>query len=469
MNGRFDWSTASDEMVWSALQQGDNVLSVGYKPANVDKDISGVIHTIDISKGAWADARNRVLQLILEEERMLSPSLTIAGLEAYDESTLPVIDVMVNSIGTIRKLRQSNLVRYAEPIGYEPRNTGLFSSGQIVQTSSSGCGSNNAEAGLTEPADYVTIAPGAKQSWNYGYHGIANAWTKTSGAGKKLMIIDTGLSPDQVLFSSLFNSGSSSGRTIERKVTLRKPGFLGIGYGSVETSTADGCGHGTSMAGAAASPRNASGGTVGVAYNANLQTVRAGVDVFIDESREAKGVSDAFVLGGNTASVNIISMSMGRITSSSQIQDAVNYAYNKGKLIFCAAGTSFGWSAGWWGVIFPAWLPNVNAVTGLKDDLKNRCSSCHDGPEVDFVVVMEKSSNGRTPLSTAQSGLAPSTVGGSSVATATTAGIAALVWSKNPSWTRDQVLNKMAQSSSYYPTKNGTFGWGVVNADLATN
>ena len=58
-------------------------------------------------------------------------------------------------------------------------------------------------------------------------------------------------------------------------------------------------------------------------------------------------------------------------------------------------------------------------------------------------------------------------VGGSSVATATTAGIAALVWSKNPSWTRAQVLTKMKQSATYYPTKNANYGHGNVNAFLA--
>ncbi len=58
-------------------------------------------------------------------------------------------------------------------------------------------------------------------------------------------------------------------------------------------------------------------------------------------------------------------------------------------------------------------------------------------------------------------------VGGSSVATATTAGIAALVWSKNPTWTRDQVLTKMRQSASFYPTKNAEFGYGNINAFLA--
>jgi subtilisin family serine protease len=58
-------------------------------------------------------------------------------------------------------------------------------------------------------------------------------------------------------------------------------------------------------------------------------------------------------------------------------------------------------------------------------------------------------------------------VGGSSVATATTAGIAALVWAKNPTWTRDQVLTKMKQSSTYYPVKNTEYGYGNINALLA--
>jgi subtilisin family serine protease len=53
------------------------------------------------------------------------------------------------------------------------------------------------------------------------------------------------------------------------------------------------------------------------------------------------------------------------------------------------------------------------------------------------------------------------------VATATTAGIAALVWSKNPTWTRDQVLNKMRQSATYFPNRNADYGYGNVNAALA--
>ncbi len=465
--GMYNWNTATDEMIWSALQYGDDVLSVGFKPTDVPLDLSATIHKIDIKNGAWASTKQALLQLIYQEEKKQQPDLLLQNIEAYDESVLPVVDVHVKSLATIKLLRSLKTVRYVEPMGYEPQS---FVENKLTSgiQSSSGCGSNSAEPGLVNGSDYTLLEPNSKQSWNFPYHNIAAAWRKTTGSGIKVLIIDSGVSADQALFGSNFNNGFSTGRTIEKAVTLRKPGFLGFGYGSVESSTADECGHGTQMAGACAAPRSNLGNATGIAYNCNLVTVRASTDVFIDESRESKGVADAFTLAGNRADVKIISMSMGRITSSGQISDAIDYAYNNGKLIFCAGGTSFGWSAGWFGVIFPATKGNVNAVTGIKDNY-SRCNTCHDGGAIDFTLVMEKASNERHVLTTDMNSNNPSTVGGSSVATSATAGIAALVWAKNPGWNRDQVLNKMIQSSSSYPNKSGNFGWGRVNADAATN
>jgi len=106
------------------------------------------------------------------------------------------------------------------------------------------------------------------------------------------------------------------------------------------------------------------------------------------------------------------------------------------------------------------------AVTGVKNNMQ-RCGNCHDGSAVDFVVVMEKASNGRKPLTLAMSGDVPATVGGSSVATAQTAGMATLVWSSNPSLTRNQVLNKLKVSASNYPNRNSNFGWGKIDLQNA--
>ncbi len=273
------------------------------------------------------------------------------------------------------------------------------------------------------------------------------------------MIIDTGVSPDQDNLGSNFNQGLSSGRTIQKMVTL--PG------GTID----DVCGHGTAMAGECAAPRGTVGSSCGVAYNCNLITCHAAEDVYLDESKEVKGVSDAFTYAGNNDTVKIISMSMGRITNSSQIADAIKYAYGKGKLIFCAGGTSFSWDASWFGVIFPATMKQVEAMTGVKDNITtlDNCDDCHQGSQIDFVIVMERTSDGQHPITLAMTGDVPTTVGGSSVSTSTAAGIAALVWSKYPTWTRDQVLERLEQSSSRYPKHGGDFGYGIINADLATN
>ena len=458
---KFEWSAASDQLVWSALQESDQVLSVGYKPADV-KSESIQLEAIDINDAKWKNARNEVLAMIVAEEQLSDKSITAASIIQWEENVLPVIDIKVKHFATVQKLRSSNLVRYAEPMGYEPKEV----AGKVL--SSSGCGSNVAEP-LVANVDYTTIVPSSKQSWNYQYHNIPKAWSKSTGAGVKVFIIDTGCEYDQENLGTAFNQGYSSGRTVEKIVTLPRNTFLGIPIGSVETPD-DGCGHGTSMAGACAAPRGTDGAACGVAYNCNLVVCRAAADVFMDESREVKGASDAFTNAGNRADVKIISMSMGRITSSSQLSDAIKYAYGKGKLIFCAAGTSFSWTSGWFGVIFPAYMTQVNAVTGVRDNQFNTsCTDCHDGSETDFTVVMEKASNERHPLTLAMTGDAPSTVGGSSVSTATTAGIAALVWSKFPGFTRDQVLNKLVQSSANYPTRNSSLGWGNINADAATN
>jgi PBP1b-binding outer membrane lipoprotein LpoB len=57
--GKFEWSSVSNETVWSALTQSDNVLSVGYKPEN-EGDINAKIHLIDINETAWKTAREKI-------------------------------------------------------------------------------------------------------------------------------------------------------------------------------------------------------------------------------------------------------------------------------------------------------------------------------------------------------------------------------------------------------------------------
>ena len=451
--GAFTWSLASTEQVTNALRWSDNVLSVGFKPTGTSSDLHETIHTVNIKEGPWQQARQQVLNLIYESERQLDPTLTPADVIAFDEDVLPVLDVRVKNPATVAKLRASGQVRYAEPMGYQPG----ANNPNARPMSDSGC-SNTSDGTLVAGQDYDAITPTSKSSWNHPYHNVRNAWGQSTGAGMKILVIDTGVSDAQENLGNAINQGSSSGRTVEKRVTLPKA----WPWSAAETPN-DGCGHGTAMASAAAAPRGTDGAPAGVAYNASLVTCRAATDVFINESRETKGVADAYVLAASRSDIKITSMSLGSITSSSQITDAIQLAYNNGKLMFCAGGTSFGWSAGWYGVIFPAYLSEVQAVTGMKDNLTQRCDICHIGSQIDFTMVMEKASNGRHPLSLTMSGDVPSTVGGSSVATSSTAGMAALIWAKNPGLTRDQIVARMAAASSNYPSRSSDFGWGRLN------
>jgi subtilisin family serine protease len=104
------------------------------------------------------------------------------------------------------------------------------------------------------------------------------------------------------------------------------------------------------------------------------------------------------------------------------------------------------------------------AVTGIEEGAGyDECDTCHTGTKIDFTVVMERGNNNHQPVIGFYTGEA-NYFGGSSVATAFTAGTAALVWAKYPSWNRDQVLQRLKEASAFYPTKNSDFGYGNIDA-----
>ncbi|HNP99024.1 MAG TPA: S8/S53 family peptidase, partial [Bacteroidia bacterium] len=283
---------------------------------------------------------------------------------------------------------------------------------------------------------------------------IPNAWNTAQGEGIKIGVIDAGISSSQTLLGSQFTDGmSNNNRTITTDYT----------YGNTAYTS---CAHGTSMAGLAAGPRNAQNATTGVAYKASLHFIRACDDVVLDASAELSGVKNALIRMGDLNDIKIISMSVGTPFSSNVLKDGVTYAYNKGKLIFAAAGTSFSWTS-WWGVIYPAVWTQCQAVTGVKES-NSTCNDCHDGSQVDFTIPMERNSNSnRNSLSLAPSGFNPTYIGGSSCATAITAGIAGLIWSVKPGLTRAQIITAMQQTAQYYPNPNSSRGFGNVNAAAA--
>lgn len=453
-NNEFNWSEANDVMLWSALMHADSILTIGYTVLSVG-DINQRMTSINVKDPKWVQSKDDILDETLSVlSRKHDKPVGIEDLQNFTHEVLPFTEIKAIDLEVINRLRSLDNVRYVEPLGYEV-DFQTYGSGE--RYSDSGC-SNEPNNNLAASA-FTTIAPNSKMSWNYPQMGIDQAWQYSTGQGITVGVIDTGLSPDQDNLGSNFNSGLSANRSVERY------GYYATGmwWWKKIDGPDDKCGHGTAMSGVIAAPRNNSGSSVGVAYNANLVGVRGTSDVIINGGNEKEGVTDALVFLGNRNDVKIISMSIGDVFYNSKVADAIRYAYGKGKLIFSAAGTSTSFT-NWFGVIFPATMSETVAVTGVKEGQYTRCDICHSGDKVDFTVVMEQAGTNAHPLTLAMNGSQPSTVGGSSVATATAAGIAALVWSKNPGWNRDQVLNKLKQSADFYPNKNSQFGYGNLNA-----
>ena len=462
-NGQiFNWKQASDHLIWSAAMQSDSIFAIGYQTLSTS-DLINTIHKIDITSSEWMNARDEILNIVLEGERVYNNDITFEDLlpKGYPK-TIPSMEVKITNPETIKVLRTRKEVRYLEAMGYELPP--IADNSNSVLRSSSGCGAEP-DYNLNS-ADYTTISPAVKQSWNHASSNISQAWNSSKGNNVTLTIIDTGISDDQDNLGTNFNSGFSSGRTVERYSTF----YSGSWWWRSLEPPHDQCGHGTQMAGLATAPRGNDGNAVGVAYNSDLIGIRAVEDVIISSSDEKKGVKDALILAANRSDVKVISMSLGTPFWSGTVADGIYYAYNSGKMIFAAAGTSFSWTSGI-GVIFPATMSQTYAVTGVRDSYPLvKCNTCHQGSAVDFVMMMQRAANtDRTALTLALYSDQPNYVGGSSCATASVAGIAALVFSNNPGATRSQVYNAMKVSSSFYPNKNNNLGWGIIDAAAAVN
>ncbi|SEB75946.1 Subtilase family protein [Tenacibaculum sp. MAR_2009_124] len=436
-SGDFLWSDQDVHTIYSALKHGNDILTVGYGSTKDNFERSPTSETI----------KQDILTLINSTEKAFSKGKN----EIYADDNINVIDVKINNQETLTALLNDSSVRYIEPADYS-----FFENEQV--RSSKGCGYRQQNL---SSSDYRTVAPGARVPWSFDLHKIPQAWNHSTGAGITIAVIDTGLSPQQKWMNQYFNDGYSNGRTVQKYGTFVDSWWpWSNNYDGVN----DKCGHGTSMASVATAPRNNNNLPVGVAYNANLVSYRAVENVIIDDYHEKRGVAEALTALGKRSDVKVISMSIGSPFSISRVKDAVKYAYNRGKMIIAAGGTSTTFTT-WFGVIFPASMNETVAVTGIKEGVYDNCDTCHSGSKIDFTIQMQRTNgtDNKVPVLSYYNGKSDYE-GGSSIATATTAGIAALVWSKHPSWSRAQVLQKMKQSSDYYPSKNSEYGHGNINA-----
>jgi len=166
------------------------------------------------------------------------------------------------------------------------------------------------------------------------------AWNITKGnSSVKIAILDTGIDMGHPDLASKIVSATD---------------FTGS-----PNSYNDVYGHGTHCAGIAAAITNNSIGTAGTCPGCSLMNVKVISDIgFGQYSSIANGIIWAADNGAN-----VISMSLGGPSPSSAIEDAINYAWNKGVVVVASAGNS-----GNDAPMYPAYYTNSIAVAATDSN-----------------------------------------------------------------------------------------------------
>lgn len=174
--------------------------------------------------------------------------------------------------------------------------------------------------------------------WGFTKVQATQAWdTSTGSSAVTIAILDTGIDtshPD--LAAKVIGSVNFSG----------------------SATTLDIFGHGTHVAGIAAADTNNAIGVAGLGYNSRLLNVKVlGDDGTGSYSAIAKGITWAADNGAR-----VINLSLGGTSSSSTLQNAVDYAWNKGAVVVAAAGNNASSAP-----FYPAYYSNVIAVAATNE------------------------------------------------------------------------------------------------------
>lgn len=187
----------------------------------------------------------------------------------------------------------------------------------------------------------------------------------------------------------------------------------------------DETGHGTHVSGIIAAEANNGIGIAGIAWQCRLMPLRAGFRTGAGAFLQNDDVAAAIVYAADNGA-DVINLSLGDTVNAFLIQDAVEYAYNRGCILVGAAGNSPEP-----GAYYPAALNTVLSVASLDKNLQ--LGNSNFGASIDIAAPGEEILS--TDLNTDQSSLGYRYKyrSGTSMAAAHISGVAALLISANPS------------------------------------
>jgi thermitase len=268
---------------------------------------------------------------------------------------------------------------------------------------------------------------------------VRDAWSVTTGASNVIAVLDTGVQ---------FNHPDLTGRLL-----------TGYDFVNSDTNASDDNGHGTWVSGIIAARANDGWGIAGISWSDKILPVKI-------MNANGSGMTSNLVAGIRWAAdhgAKVINMSIGGYPASTSVQDAVNYAWGKGVVLVGAAGNNRREETH-----YPASHDHVISVSATQaDDEFTNWSSF--GPKVDV------SAPGGSVLTTNCEKARSSScmyygehiiISGTSFATPNTAGVVALLRAKYPTWTPQQIVDRLVGTVDDlgYAGWDKYYGFGRVNA-----
>jgi type VII secretion-associated serine protease mycosin len=287
--------------------------------------------------------------------------------------------------------------------------------------------------------------PTRSQQWHLDAMHAEEMWRTSTGKGITVAVIDTGVDPDNPDLKGQVLDG--------RDLATSRPGDEHTDY----------LGHGTSMAGliAGSGAYGGGNGAYGLAPGAKILPIR--VPTQSDDPTAGfafAGILSKAIRLAADADAQVINVSLASTNTSDDLAAAVKYALGRGSLVFAGAGNSGNEGNP---VFYPAATPGVVAVSAVGRDLR-RTDESEFGPQIDMAAPgedMVHACGGKTGLCKSH---------GTSDASALASASAALIWSKHPTWTNNQVLRVMLNTIGA-PTdgakRNDSIGYGIVRPRIA--
>lgn len=360
-----------------------------------------------------------------------------------------------------------NIYKFEVPAGQEDKFIQKLSKSKNVEYAE-----QNSKVSVSQTPDDPYYSSTGSWSQPYpdlwGIHKINAdlAWDKTTGSAEiPVAVIDTGFdfTHEDLADKVWYNQGEYGEGKETNGIDDDGNGYVddwrGWDFVNDDNNPTDDHGHGSHVSGTIAANTNNNLGVAGVSWQTKIYPVKFLSGAGGGSTEDAvSALTYAADLG-----IKISSNSWGG-GKSLAINDAVQYAYQKGQAVIVAAGNDR-YDASYYS---PA--SSGNAITVGASDYEDKLAVfSNDGPKIDVVapgvdILSVRAAN--TQMGNAINDKY-TRASGTSMATPHVAGLAALILAQNPSYTPEQIRTALSLGAddlgaSGYDT---TFGYGRINAN----